>query len=92
MVLVLSVREKPQLVGSVGSMLLLKRCPPMPLPDLVRARRLALGLSQAELGAIAGMPQQTIQRLEAGGRVNPRLDTIVRLEKALKLKRGTLLE
>lgn len=64
----------------------------MPLPDLVRSRRLALGLSQAGLAKLAGMKQEAIARLEAGGRANPRLDTIVRLEKALKLKRGTLLQ
>lgn len=63
----------------------------MPLPDLVRSHRKALGLSQKALGELAGTSQQHIQRIEAG-RKNIRVETIIKLERALKLKRGALLQ
>jgi transcriptional regulator with XRE-family HTH domain len=44
----------------------------------VRARRLELGLSQAELAERAGMTQSAISRLEAGGTV-PTIGVLERL-------------
>lgn len=44
----------------------------------MRARRLELGLSQAELAERAGMTQSAISRLEAGGTV-PTIGVLERL-------------
>ena len=48
----------------------------------VRERRLALGLSQAELAARAGMTQPALSRLEAGG-VVPTIPLLERISAAL---------
>jgi len=48
----------------------------------VRDRRLALGLSQAELAARAGMTQPALSRLEAGG-VVPTIPLLERISAAL---------
>ena len=48
----------------------------------VRERRLALGLSQTELAARAGMTQPALSRLEAGG-VVPTLPLLDRIADAL---------
>jgi DNA-binding XRE family transcriptional regulator len=48
----------------------------------VRERRLALGLSQTELAARAGMTQPALSRLEAGG-VVPTLPLLARIAAAL---------
>ena len=48
----------------------------------VRDRRLALGLSQVELAARAGMTQPALSRLEAGG-VVPTIPLLERLTEAL---------
>jgi len=48
----------------------------------VRERRLALGLSQTELAARAGMTQPALSRLEAGG-VVPTLPLLDRIAAAL---------
>src|ERR1700677_2424772 len=48
----------------------------------VRARRLALGLSQVELAARAGMTQPALSRLEAGG-VVPTIPLLERISMAL---------
>ena len=48
----------------------------------VRERRLALGLSQAELAARAGMTQPALSRLEAGG-VIPTIPLLERISIAL---------
>jgi ribosome-binding protein aMBF1 (putative translation factor) len=48
----------------------------------VRDRRLALGLSQAELAARAGMTQPALSRLEAGG-VIPTIPLLERISAAL---------
>src|SRR5262249_29289015 len=48
----------------------------------VRERRLALGLSQVELAARAGMTQPALSRLEAGG-VVPTIPVLERVATAL---------
>ena len=48
----------------------------------VRERRLALGLSQTELAAGAGMTQPALSRLEAGGAV-PTIPVLERIAVAL---------
>jgi ribosome-binding protein aMBF1 (putative translation factor) len=48
----------------------------------VTERRLALGLSQAELARLCSTSQSAIARLENGGRP-PRIDTLLRLAEAL---------
>ena len=48
----------------------------------VRERRLALGLSQTELAAKAGMTQPALSRLEAGG-VIPTIPLLDRISRAL---------
>lgn len=48
----------------------------------VRERRLALGLSQTELAAGAGMTQPALSRLEAGGTV-PTIPVLERIAVAL---------
>jgi len=48
----------------------------------VRERRLALGLSQTELAARAGMTQPALSRLEAGG-VVPTIPLLERISMAL---------
>src|SRR5262245_62985069 len=48
----------------------------------IRERRLAMGLSQAELAARAGMTQPALSRLEAGG-VLPTIPLLQRISAAL---------
>ena len=48
----------------------------------IRERRLAMGLSQAELAARAGMTQPALTRLEAGG-VVPTIPLLQRISAAL---------
>jgi ribosome-binding protein aMBF1 (putative translation factor) len=50
--------------------------------NAVRARRLALGLSQTELATRAGMTQPALSRLEAGG-VVPTIPLLERISAAL---------
>ena len=52
------------------------------LGKAVRDRRLALGLSQVELAARAGMTQPALSRLEAGG-VIPTIPLLDRISAAL---------
>lgn len=51
--------------------------------DLVRARRVALGLSQVELAARAGTGQAFISRVESG-KVVPTIPVLQRLAAALE--------
>jgi transcriptional regulator with XRE-family HTH domain len=57
----------------------------------VRAARAVSGLSQEALGDAAGLHMTEISRLERGIR-EPRLGTIVRIAKALKVPPGQLLD
>ena len=52
------------------------------IAQAVRERRLALGLSQGELAARAGMTQSALSRLEAGG-VVPTIPLLERVGAAL---------
>lgn len=54
----------------------------MTAADLIRARRNALGLSQAELAARAGTGQAFVSRVESG-RATPTLPALQRLAAAL---------
>ena len=53
-----------------------------PIGQAVRERRLALGLSQTEVAARAGMTQPALSRLEAGGTV-PTIPVLERIAAAL---------
>jgi transcriptional regulator with XRE-family HTH domain len=57
----------------------------------VRRLRVAAGLTQEQLGALCGMDLSAVSRLERGNR-NPRLDTLVRIARALEVPPATLLE
>ncbi|MFE1784131.1 helix-turn-helix domain-containing protein [Streptomyces sp. NPDC059506] len=54
------------------------------LGEAVRGRRLELGLSQSELGLMAGMTQSAVARFEGGGTV-PTIPVLDRLARALDL-------
>ncbi len=58
--------------------------------NLVAERRRA-GLSQEALGFLDGLHRTEVSLLERGGR-EPRLSTIVRLARGLKIKPADLLE
>uniref|UniRef100_A0A9X8VBF7 XRE family transcriptional regulator n=1 Tax=Serratia marcescens TaxID=615 RepID=A0A9X8VBF7_SERMA len=38
----------------------------------LKTRRIELGLTQQQLASLAGIKQQTVQRIESGGSQNPR--------------------
>jgi transcriptional regulator with XRE-family HTH domain len=56
----------------------------------VRRLRMAAGLTQEQLGAACDMDLSAVSRLERGHR-NPRLDTLVRLARALDVPPAALL-
>jgi len=58
--------------------------------EAMRARRVKLGYSEPELARLAGMDPAAIWRIERGLR-SPRVETLRRIEKALKLRKGSLL-
>lgn len=53
------------------------------IAEQVATRRLAQGLSQADLAGRVGTTQSAIARLESGGRP-PRIDTLLRIAEALE--------
>lgn len=55
------------------------------LGDAVRRRREELGLTQAELGARAGLKQPAVARFEAGGTM-PTIPMLERLAEALEVR------
>jgi len=57
----------------------------------VRRLRKAAGLTQEQLGERCSMDLSAVSRLERGHR-NPRLDTLVRLARALGVSPAALLE
>ena len=56
---------------------------PIPSPDELRDLRRRAGLTQAELARRAGVSQSLIARIE-GGKVNPRVSTLIRIYRALE--------
>lgn len=56
-----------------------------PLPDLLRGHRLAVGLTQAELAARAGVGVRTVRDLERGRSARPQRTTVDLLADALGL-------
>src|SRR5690242_17843349 len=66
---------------------------PSPAPSLaqyVKGRRLAHGLSQADLAARCGVSQKSISLIESGQTVQPRLGLLDRLADALREPRTAL--
>jgi len=59
-------------------------CYATPVGAYIRSRRLALGLTQAQLAVLAGVSEAEISRLEAGHR-RPNFETGIRLAQALGL-------
>lgn len=49
-------------------------------------------LTQQELAAISGVPQQTISSIEKGTRKSPRVGTLLKLSRALKCTVDDLIE
>lgn len=62
------------------------------LRDLLKQRRVDLGLSQQTLAARAGVAFGTIRALESGRTVDPGLFTIVRIIEALELNLADVLD
>lgn len=63
----------------------------MELKDIIRTRRLALGLTQEELGKKIGVKAPTINRYESGDIVNIRRDKISKLADALEITTAELI-
>jgi transcriptional regulator with XRE-family HTH domain len=61
----------------------------MPTMTLKTARE-RRGMTQDELSAASGLDQATVSRLESGFIRNPSMRAVLKLERALRLKRGTL--
>jgi transcriptional regulator with XRE-family HTH domain len=59
-------------------------------PDRLARLRKRRGLTQAQLAAKAGAHRVTIAKFETGGR-GPKVDLLVRLAKALRVRIGDLL-
>lgn len=56
----------------------------------LRQARAAKGWTQEQLEAASGIPQQTISKIENGATDDPQNSTVVALEQALGIRRGTL--
>jgi transcriptional regulator with XRE-family HTH domain len=65
-----------------------RRTEPGALGEKLRKARKERGLTQAELGELAGLDQTTVSKVEKGGRLDPSLSTIVALERALNISLG----
>lgn len=57
----------------------------------MKARRLALGMTQAELAKLAGISRHHVMRIEAAEQ-EPTLGVIERLAKALRVKPSKLID
>jgi len=62
-----------------------------PMHTTLRAARERRGWDQLTLAAKSGVGQSDISRIEAGHTKNPTITTVRKLEKALRLRPGTLL-
>jgi transcriptional regulator with XRE-family HTH domain len=58
--------------------------------QIIRRRRTELGLSTTAVGAMAGVEQSTIVRIELGAFASPRADTLAKIAQALKLPLDTV--
>lgn len=56
------------------------------LPQIIKDRRVELGLSASELARRAGVQKSTISRLEAGERQTPKVDILIAIAKVLGLR------
>lgn len=65
------------------------KTPSQALGHVIRARRIELGLAQADLEGDADFHQTYISKIEQGMR-EPRLSTIIHLERVLRLPPGEL--
>ena len=63
----------------------------MDTKDILKRRRLELGLTYEELGAIVGVGKSTVRKWETGMIDNMRRDNIVALSKALSISPTTLM-
>jgi len=57
----------------------------------LRSARTQLGMSQEQVADLSGVHATEVSRIEAGKR-DPRVSTVERLAKAVKMKPGQLLE
>jgi transcriptional regulator with XRE-family HTH domain len=57
----------------------------------LRALRLARGLTQVALGETTGLPQSVVTRMETAPRLNPTMETILKLADALACTPNDLL-
>jgi transcriptional regulator with XRE-family HTH domain len=65
----------------------------MPMdPDRLIARRNELDMTQQQVANAAGMKQQEYARLESGGRLNPRIETLESVAGALRCRIDDLLK
>ena len=63
----------------------------MPKHLTLKQARDAKGWTQEQLEAASGVNQRSISKIERGGTFDPQNTTIIALEQALGLKRGTLI-
>lgn len=56
----------------------------------LKAARDKRGWTMDELAERSGVSKATISELESGNRANPTVDTVTKLEVALRVRRGTL--
>lgn len=64
----------------------------MEVKDIIKSRRLELGMTMKELAKAVGVSEATISRWESGDIENMRRDKIAALAKALQLKPETIME
>ncbi|HCS60870.1 MAG TPA: hypothetical protein DIW46_05645 [Microbacterium sp.] len=57
----------------------------LPIGNLLREERVREGLSQENVAHAAGIAVTTYGRIERGGHVYPRLDTVLRLMRVLRI-------
>ncbi|MEU4194852.1 helix-turn-helix transcriptional regulator [Kribbella sp. NPDC026611] len=60
------------------------------LPQIIKNRRVELGLSASELARRAGVQKSTISRLEAGERQTPKADILMAIARVLGLSNTDL--
>ena len=58
----------------------------MQILNKVLDRRQHLGMTREELAALTGLTTRTIYTIESGGDYDPKLSTMIKLAKALRVK------